>query len=69
MKRLDKCRCCGRPEDEHCDFEPFYVPYTCRCNPEDWLVDDIPEVCKKFLVGDYVDGLCFTCDHLEECHK
>lgn len=65
----DCCRHCGLPEDEHHYFEPYSIPYGCKCDPEDWGdPGNIPYVCEGFVLKSEWPGQCGRCEHLEECH-
>ena len=69
MENKSYCRHCGEHEDEHHEFEGYKIPTGCECHPEDWRTPtDIPVICSKFeLIED--EGICSTCNHLEECHS
>ena len=60
------CRDCGKPETEHCIFNPQEIPDGCQCNPRDWTVY-IPQPCLKY------DKIIYTnrckCEHDRACHK
>jgi len=63
------CRICGRPKEDHHDFDPEPIkprPIGCVCDAADWFVDPIPPVCDEY--EDDGCGMCLNCEHNRECH-
>ena len=58
-----RCRNCGKPEHEHCVFEP--MPTGCICPPGEWD-GPVEPICGAF-VGEPGKS-CERCEHDEACH-
>lgn len=59
------CKLCGKPEEDHCVFEPM-MPEGCICDPGEWS-GEINMVCDQF-VGDKKYP-CRVCEHDYQCHR
>lgn len=70
MSNAKKCIYCGKPEDEHHEFESKEVPEGCQCDPWEWL-NAVPAVCdtSRTKIEDEGKGSCGRCQHLTECHR
>ena len=63
------CIHCGKPEDEHHGYEGIFVPAECKCDPNGWLVDRVPDICDAFDDTHKADAdQCGKCSHGPECH-
>lgn len=45
------------------------LPAGCTCNPNEWLVDLIPPVCRSFKPILDIPDQCDNCEHNLECHQ
>ncbi len=44
------------------------IPEGCVCDPDLWLVEDVPPVCEKFKKGAWFETECVNCPHEKGCH-
>lgn len=64
-----ECRDCDESAAQHHEFNPFLIPATCVCPPEDWRApDSIPDVCSEFVPMDADSATCLKCEHEDTCH-
>lgn len=64
VRRRIVCVRCGRPEDEHCEFEPA-MPPGCLCPHGEWG-NYVTDVCDGF---EGPGPRCERCEHDPECHR
>ncbi len=60
------CLHCGRPAEDHHEFEPMPMPPGCQCDPGSWSPLTPRVICASYR-GDGLE-YCWACEHDSECH-
>lgn len=69
---MSECAICGRPENEHHEFERK-VPPGCVCAPHEWD-GEIDPPCDDYIplggpATSYQPPICERCSHDKACHR
>lgn len=63
------CKNCGRPESEHCTFEPAVIPEGCQCDLGSWWPNNPGPICQSHSHPDEPHTNCANCEHNYACHQ
>ncbi len=58
------CRVCGRPEEEHHEFDAEEMPHGCVCDSATW--GKVGPICEKYVGNGRTN--CERCEHDLACH-